>query len=853
MRRALWIVTLSLLAPCCAGADVPVVSDGRPVATVVIPADALPVVRYAADELVFHVKRASDATLPIVTDDQAPAGPQIRLGPVPQVELPRFDPTLLNPDACLLRTVGQTLYVYGRDSGGPPLGMETGAGTLMGVYELLATELGVRWLWPGDLGVVVPAAKTIVLPDMDRIWTPQLIKRQVRFGNMARGDVSRGFTEDGRKAYLHAENVFLRRHRLGSPIPLRYGHAFEQYWAKYGQEHPEWFQLLENGKRGPAAAGRRYSMCVSDPGFINQVVDEWRERKAADGIANLNGCENDIHGLCTCERCMSWDGPQPANLPARFGPRMVSDRYARFWLTAQQLAAEEDPAAVILGYAYVNYAHPPTSGIQLNNRIWVGTVPDLFFPRQPDEQQWVKDQWAGWAKTGCQLFLRPNYFLDGYCMPQIFARQFGDEFVFEAERGMIFTDFDSLTGQWSTQGPNLYLLMRLQAEPTGDIAAMLDEYYAGFGAAGPAVRAYFDFWEHHTMTHLLSQKSAQTWNWSNYALAAPAYFPTAALDEGARLLNAAAAAANDDVARSRVQYLQNGLRHARMACEVTALLQGQGDVYRPTRVHQLVAELVDFRRQHEADCLSNFDFCSFVESRSWQLPDGYTGEPLRAVAPRPAPLVGEPVIPLRGQGTFVASLAAGEPFRAKVVAKKVGDRTEPVSWSLYAPDGRKAADGEVALNTTGEITGPAGAAGGWVLLLDTRLSAGLVTLLNDHAVFAVRTAKLIYAGGPLYFEVPAGTTRLTMKLRTSAPAETAVFTVRDASGQAVWTGETTTIAELLPEIAVPVDAAGEVWSIDWSAAATGVLEDVQIELGPELPPYLSLAADRLLVPAAGGR
>ncbi len=411
MGRGTLVASLVLVWAQLAIAELPVVTAGRAVATVVVAADAPPVVRYAADELVFHVKRASGATLPIVTAERAPAGqPQIRLGAVPAALLPGFDSRLLEPDACLLRTVGRTLFVSGRDTAGPPLEMRTGAGTLMGVYELLASRLGVRWLWPGELGVVVPPAQSIVLPDEDRLWTPQLIQRQVRSGNMARGDLTRGFSEAGRAAYLRDEAVFLRRHRLGSPVALRYGHAFEQYWQKYWQTHPEWFQLLENGQRGPGAPGRRYSMCVSDPGFIAQVVEEWRQREAADGLANLNGCENDIHGQCTCARCRSWDGPQPANLPARFGPRMVSDRYARFWLTAQERAAHQPrgghPSATL------PQLRPPADERHSAQQPHLGrTVPDLSSPAARGAAV-GQGTVGGWARTaaGCSA---ANYFLDG--------------------------------------------------------------------------------------------------------------------------------------------------------------------------------------------------------------------------------------------------------------------------------------------------------------------------------------------------------------------------------------------------------------------------------------------------------
>ena len=39
------------------------------------------------------------------------------------------------------------------------------SGTLLGVYEVLEDYLGVRWLWPGDLGTYVPRRNTIVIPD----------------------------------------------------------------------------------------------------------------------------------------------------------------------------------------------------------------------------------------------------------------------------------------------------------------------------------------------------------------------------------------------------------------------------------------------------------------------------------------------------------------------------------------------------------------------------------------------------------------------------------------------------------------------------------------------------------------
>ena len=78
---------------------------------------------------------------------------------------------------------------------------------------------------------------------------------------------------------------------------------------------------------------------------------------------------------------------------------------------------------------------------------WAG-----WFPRSPEEQEWIKQQWLGWQRTGATVYHRPNWFLDGYSMPHIYPHQFADEFQFYARNGMAGTFFDSLHGQWAAQG-----------------------------------------------------------------------------------------------------------------------------------------------------------------------------------------------------------------------------------------------------------------------------------------------------------------------------------------------------------------------------------------------------------------
>ena len=46
--------------------------------------------------------------------------------------------------------------------------MPAETGTLLAVYNFLDCQMGVRWLWPGKLGEVVPKVSTIRIGNLDQ-------------------------------------------------------------------------------------------------------------------------------------------------------------------------------------------------------------------------------------------------------------------------------------------------------------------------------------------------------------------------------------------------------------------------------------------------------------------------------------------------------------------------------------------------------------------------------------------------------------------------------------------------------------------------------------------------------------
>lgn len=628
-----------------AAGTVPVVVQGRSVATVITADQPSEVVQYATQELVHHIEKATGARLEIAreSDPDAATPSRIYLGDCRAARAAGIRVSELAPETFVLRTGEDAIFIAGSDGRGKPLERDTSAGTLFGVYEWLERDLKVRWVWPGDSGTFVPKTKTITAQPVDVTIAPSLVQRNVRAGlDFTSSHPALGFTSKAATEYAHAQTVFLRRHRMGRSLRMSYGHAFTDWWEKYGAEHPDWFQLV-NGKRGPQKPGARYSMCVSNPEFQREIVARWKARGGAAtgrGPSFINAVENDILGLCECENCRAWDGPTPADTMKFYSPgfkvygsRFVSDRYARFALAVQQLAAQDNPQATVITYVYFNYFQAPTSEVQLNSNIWLGFCPSAgWYPRMDDEHDWYKQQWKGWKETGASLFSRTNYFLDGYTMPVLFAHQFADDFQHAFRQGMVATDFDSLTGQWSTQGPNLYLLLRLHNRPSANPDELLAEYYSAFGPAAGAVKDYFDYWERYTLENrpLIAKtfEDRVAVRWRTWAKVTHRVYPRECfMPADAILAKAAAAAKGDPDATARVEFLKQGLQHAKLCARVSELLTLSDPTSTPERGKAALEELLAFRRSHERQWIANFNHNAWVEDLSWKLSNETRQEP----------------------------------------------------------------------------------------------------------------------------------------------------------------------------------------------------------------------------------
>ncbi|MEX2528478.1 MAG: hypothetical protein WEA09_12645 [Gemmatimonadota bacterium] len=674
-----------------AGSPMVLMEEGEPRVRVLLQTQAPPITEFAARELIRLVEKSSGVVLPLERlgprSSPSPSPlPGIWVGRHPQMAARGLDPDTLPPEAFWLKRQGGDLVVAGNEGTrgwegpevGPSLFPKTALllhhdyfGTLFGVYALLRESAGVTWLWPGEGGEVVPRRGRLQVTPREGVESPVLRFRMLGRARTYRWSVlgeappprmrPLGFSPEARVSYGEALELFLKRHGVGGearrPSP---GHRFQDWRERFGGSRSHWF--LHPGEQGWAAG-----MCLPAPGLVEALVAEgpdWR------GVLDVSEVDGPVAG--TGPGCQEWDGGHvaplhPPEVAAYYGPPWLSQRYATFWA---RVAARTPPSVTVSTFLYMNYLPAPPDPPALGSRVYGEFVPFAggdadFFPMSHATLGWLLEQWEGWAATGMRLGYRPNHLHDGYSLPWIAPRQFAQLFPVLVERGMEGAYFDSLTGQWGTQGPWLYLQLRLLQEPFQDAEGVLEEFYSAFGPAARQVEAYFYFWERFTegSRERVAEVDFGGNRWDRFQVAAHQVIPRDVLLQGGAFLTLAEAAVEAEAgaaartaaagtvgraagttvpmgdapvlheilqARSRLFFLRLGWIHALLTVELSREMAVAGG-----DPGLAMACLKRFRADTEALFVADFDTLADKETRHWSFTSGREGPTFPSVPPSP--------------------------------------------------------------------------------------------------------------------------------------------------------------------------------------------------------------------------
>ena len=142
--------------------------------------------RFAAQELRYHLEKATGEALTIVFEPKkADAGRRYFVGRVAALAAVGVDPAAFRAEERLVKGVGNDVCFVGgeipdfdalraRSSDWETYGY-AGGGTLYAVYDFLEKDMGVRWLWPGELGEVIPRRAVPALGEEERKALPPTI------------------------------------------------------------------------------------------------------------------------------------------------------------------------------------------------------------------------------------------------------------------------------------------------------------------------------------------------------------------------------------------------------------------------------------------------------------------------------------------------------------------------------------------------------------------------------------------------------------------------------------------------------------------------------------------------------
>jgi antitoxin (DNA-binding transcriptional repressor) of toxin-antitoxin stability system len=624
----------TLVARVARGEPVLLVEEGKPLAAVVIGDAPSEAARRGAEELRAAVRKASGAELALFRESDATFTPrsgggwdivkgtqrfdfgvlvgETRLGKaagIPGRELPL--------EGYVVRTAGNAIFLVGSD-----LRADTQLplmGSYFAVVSFLERHLGFRWLWPGELGEVVPKATTLKVGPLDEQDAPAIRRRKMRNygppeaefrGGPAPGEkrssmavrteeglARLGFTLADMAPWFPESQPWFGRMRLGASYRLETTHSFLGWWDRYGKEHPDWFALQPNGSR--AQDGVREQLCTTNPDLIREVVKAKLAEFAADpGMDSVSIAPNDggKNSFCLCERCRRLDppnGPQTGLLCFINGKKTtvpypsLTDRYAAYFAAVAGEVAKAHPGKWISGQAYSAYRDPPLLGKLPSNVLIAIAILNYF-----DDAQCAVDRrrWEGWVQKVDAIVFRPNLFHSGHGMPAVYVTKLGRDLKRAYQTGMLGTDFDSVIHHWATQGLNYYVCARLNWDPSLDVEVVVRDYCEkGFGPAAPHVRRYFQ-----QLEELTNRLAASTDAADKQALRAdemdtvssvdrfydqiPRFYTTEAIAQmKATLEGARAAAAADPEALRRVEFLAAGLRYGEAQAGVFAARAKKGE------------------------------------------------------------------------------------------------------------------------------------------------------------------------------------------------------------------------------------------------------------------------------------
>jgi hypothetical protein len=563
-----------------ANAPQAVIQNGKALCRIVLSDRPTEIEEESAQKLAHYLERAGGARVLVQRESEAArstgASVAIYIGAQEANARVGLKPEELPEETFAIKTLPGAVHIVGRDTfyKAPAflVPMQRSPATKWAVNYLAEKSLGVRWLWPGELGTFIPKAVEISIPPLNLRYTPPLQQRTFRrawpSGKENPPDL---FPPEVLEKERDEAHDWMENHQLADRFRKLNPHAFTNWWKKYSTTHPDIFAQPPAGYQQPFPSAKSAKLRLANPELLDVIEKVYTDAGQPDF---WNVGPNDGVGFDTSPETRAWDIPREQDpVEIWMGKGQLTARYVQFWNRVYERLSALNSGVTLGCLAYGCYRNPPPPEVKLTAKMVIVLVP-----------AYSTDLWKGWAEAmdEPELILRPNWWHSGPNAPYLPLTEEGEFIRFAARHGMIGVNMDSINGFWGVQGVRYYVAARLLQDPERTVDSIVAEYCSAFGAAGDIVREYFDYWEQYSKglaypvaaggvvslnPEGLYEKAAAANGVAMHPILGstamlPFLFPDAALERGREILGRAQAAVEKDEDPSfaeRVRFLQQGL------------------------------------------------------------------------------------------------------------------------------------------------------------------------------------------------------------------------------------------------------------------------------------------------------
>ena len=455
---------------------------------------------FAAQEMTNFLSRAFGSVVPVRTKLD-PAKTSIVLGTNTWSVAAGIDVAKLPQDGFAMRTKGNAVFIAGADANHNPLKTQAERGTLFGTYEFLEKYVGCRFYFPGELGEVVPRRDSFEVPETDAVGAPVLTERHF-------SDHTGEWFDPDAKAKMYDSLLRLRLRMQTRNVPCCHGLRFFRYVQRFGETHPEYFQMKKDGTRDirdtrTPPLHKNNKFCFSS-GLREEIYQDARayltgQPPESRGLKKWgNNCrygeyvdimpeDGTVH--CCCPDCTN------AYAKAKDPKSESNELVWGYTIDIAERLKREGVKGMVTQMAYGAYRNVPERKMPdniyvtvCNNGGWVR--PERAKKDYEQVKAWFDNVGKVKVYSNCGKFKCLN--LDVEDVPTVTPRAMAG--FYNRMAPMLRGAYCSNAGERAMYGLlNRYVFSRAAWYGHVDIDALLDEYYRlMFGAAAKPMQAFFE-------------------------------------------------------------------------------------------------------------------------------------------------------------------------------------------------------------------------------------------------------------------------------------------------------------------------------------------------------------------------